>query len=84
MQDFPEVSMIPLPKNIGIAGWNEGFAVAQGQYTLALDDDSAPVDGALEDAVTNMDADPGAGVFAFHIVNRNDDPPNPPHTSNAR
>ena len=74
LQDFPGVTLIPLSKNIGIAGWNEGFVVARGKYTLALDDDSAPLDGALEEAMDCMNSDPGAGVFAFHIVNRNDDP----------
>ena len=40
--EFPEVKLIKLYKNIGIAGWNKGFEVASGEYILVLDDDSYP------------------------------------------
>jgi GT2 family glycosyltransferase len=72
-RDFPSVILIRLSENIGIAGWNEGFAIAKGAYTLALDDDSAPVEGALEYAVDRMTRNPDTGIFAFHVVNKNDE-----------
>jgi GT2 family glycosyltransferase len=41
-EEFPDVILIKLDKNIGIAGWNRGFEVAKGEYILVLDDDSYP------------------------------------------
>lgn len=38
-KEFPNVNLIKLKKNIGIAGWNEGFKAAKGEYVLVLDDD---------------------------------------------
>ena len=35
--EFPKVQLIQLEKNIGIAGWNEGFEIAKGEYVLVLD-----------------------------------------------
>ena len=42
IKEFPNAQLIQLEKNIGIAGWNEGFKVAKGEYILVLDDDSYP------------------------------------------
>lgn len=36
---FPKIRVIRLPINTGIFGFNVGFANAQGEYILALDDD---------------------------------------------
>ncbi len=41
-EEFPDVILIKLDKNIGIAGWNKGFEIAKGEYVLVLDDDSYP------------------------------------------
>ncbi len=38
--EYPDVRLIELQKNIGIAGWNEGAKIAKGEYLLFLDDDS--------------------------------------------
>jgi len=48
-QEFPDVILIQMQKNIGIAGWNEGFKIAKGEYVLVLDDDSYP----LEHTISN-------------------------------
>ena len=37
-KEFPQVRLIQLKKNIGIAGWNEGFKNAKGEFVLVLDD----------------------------------------------
>lgn len=42
LSEFPEVQLLRLEKNIGIAGFNRGFEMAQGKYILVLDDDSYP------------------------------------------
>lgn len=43
---FPQVGLIARTENIGVSGWNDGFAQARGDYVLALDDDCyLPPDG---------------------------------------
>jgi GT2 family glycosyltransferase len=43
---FPDVRVITHPRNVGVSGWNEGFAAAEGEWVLALDDDCyLPPDG---------------------------------------
>jgi GT2 family glycosyltransferase len=54
MKEFPKVQLIQLEKNIGIAGWNEGFKVAKGEYILVLDDDSYPEKKAIINAIDCM------------------------------
>jgi GT2 family glycosyltransferase len=44
---YPQVTLILLSENIGIAGWNEGVKVSKGMYVLFLDDDSYPAPGTL-------------------------------------
>src|SRR3954463_7989960 len=44
--EFPAVRLIELEENVGVSGWNAGFAVAQGDFILVLDDDCyLPADG---------------------------------------
>jgi len=37
--EFPQVRLIRREENVGVSGWNDGFAVARGDWVLALDDD---------------------------------------------
>ena len=49
---------------------SEGFEIAQGQYILQLDDDSAPLeDDLLRRAVTYLETHQEVGVIAFRIFN---------------
>jgi GT2 family glycosyltransferase len=44
--EFPRVRVIRRDENCGVSAWNDGFAVATGDYVLALDDDCyLPGDG---------------------------------------
>lgn len=38
-RDFEGVRVIARPSNNGVSGWNDGFAIASGDYVLVLDDD---------------------------------------------
>ena len=38
--EFPQIRGYQMPENTGIFGYNVGFANSQGEYILALDDDS--------------------------------------------
>ena len=62
------VRVILLPNNSGIAGYNEGFRQAQGEYLLVLDDDSHPVDHiTLDRIIVCLDTHPKIGIVACRI-----------------
>jgi GT2 family glycosyltransferase len=45
-EEFPHVRLIERDENVGVSAWNDGFAVARGDWVLALDDDCyLPPDG---------------------------------------
>lgn len=67
--EFPDVQLIQLEKNIGIAGWNEGFKVAKGEYVLVLDDDAYPDKSALGISVELLKSNSSFGAIAFNIYN---------------
>ncbi|WP_129715960.1 glycosyltransferase [Pedobacter sp. SYP-B3415] len=64
---YPDAVLITKQKNNGIAGWNDGFAKATGQYMLVLDDDSC-VEQGLTEAVAYMEQHPQIGILACNIV----------------
>lgn len=65
--DFPEVRLIRRDVNCGVSGWNDGFAVAQGDFVLALDDDCyLPPDG-LRRAVEEAQAR-AADLVSFAVI----------------
>lgn len=44
--EFPQVELMVREENVGVSAWNDGFAVARGDFVLALDDDCyLPSDG---------------------------------------
>jgi GT2 family glycosyltransferase len=67
--DYPQVQLIELKKNIGIAGWNEGFKAAKGEYVLVLDDDSYPENSSIYKAICKFTEDKKCGGIAFNIFN---------------
>lgn len=71
-RSHPDVRLIPLDKNIGIAGWNAGFREARGRYILVLDHDSFPAEGAIDKAIRCFERDDSLGLVAFRIVNHYD------------
>jgi GT2 family glycosyltransferase len=65
--EFPEVQLIVREENVGVSGWNDGFAVARGDWVLALDDDCyLPPDG-LRRAVESA-AEREADLVSFRVV----------------
>lgn len=65
----PDISVIKLDRNIGIAGWNKGFQCAKGEYILVLDHDSFPDTSAIGKAVCKFASNESLGLIAFRIVN---------------
>lgn len=67
--EFPSVQLIQIQKNIGIAGWNEGFKVAKGEYVLVLDDDAYPEINSIDEGVIALRENTDVGIIAFNIFN---------------
>jgi len=62
------ITVLQLPTNIGIAGYNEGFKQARGDYILVLDDDSHPVDTiTLDRMIQCLETRPDIGIVACRI-----------------
>jgi GT2 family glycosyltransferase len=68
-KNFPDVQLIQLNKNIGIAGWNKGFNAAKGEYVLVLDDDSYPIANTIRFGINKLTNDNKVGIVACNIVN---------------
>ena len=64
---YPGVKLIERKTNIGIAGWNDGFANALGEYLVVLDDDSN-IESGLDKAIAYMDSHYEVGVLALNIT----------------
>ncbi len=67
--EFPDVILVQLEKNVGIAGWNEGFKIAKGEYVLVLDDDAYPEKDAILLAVYELKNKANVGIVALNIYN---------------
>jgi GT2 family glycosyltransferase len=67
-QEFPAVQLIQMKKNIGIAGWNEGFKSAKGDYVLVLDDDSYPIFNTIRFAINKLISDNKVAIIACNII----------------
>lgn len=64
-RDHPQVQVLRLESNAGVAGFNRGAQRARGQWLLILDDDAWPDAGVLGRALATLHAraDAGAGVL---------------------
>jgi GT2 family glycosyltransferase len=66
------VHVISIAYNTGIAGYNQGFKLAKGDYILVLDDDSHPVDNTtLDRMIHHLDTRPDIGIVACRIESAN-------------
>lgn len=68
--EFPSVQLIQMEKNIGIAGWNEGFKAAKGEYVLVLDDDSYPDRLSIEKGIYVLNTNEMIAIVAFNILDQ--------------
>ncbi|VFQ46488.1 glycosyltransferase family 2 protein [Desulfoluna butyratoxydans] len=68
--EFPEVTLIRLPVNVGFAGGNNpGMKRASGRYILLLNSDAFIEDGVLEKTMAYMDANPRTGILGCRLTN---------------
>lgn len=80
-KEFPGVQVIQLEKNIGIAGWNEGFKAAKGEYVLVLDDDSYPTGSTIKVGIKKIIDNPNVAIIACKIVS---DPRHKPYNESEK
>ncbi|MFH0889240.1 MAG: glycosyltransferase [Planctomycetota bacterium] len=62
-KDFPNVKLIKRQANNGIGGWNDGFAIAQGEYIIVLDHDAYPEPDAYHKIVEFFCHHPKTGIL---------------------
>jgi GT2 family glycosyltransferase len=67
-QNFPDIRVIDLRRNLGVAGFNRGVDAARGQYVLVLDDDAVPDQEGLAGALSLLEAREELGAVALHPV----------------
>jgi N-acetylglucosaminyl-diphospho-decaprenol L-rhamnosyltransferase len=61
--DWPEITVIANPTNLGLAAAvNQGLAIARGEYVLLLNPDIIAFPGAVEKLIAFMDTHPRAGM----------------------
>ena len=63
-----DVLIVERKKNNGVAGWNDGFALAQGKYMIVLDDDSN-IETGFDEAIQILDENQDVGILALNIIN---------------
>jgi GT2 family glycosyltransferase len=66
---FPQVKLIALTDNIGVAAYNIGFDQASGEYIVILDDDSFPEKRAITRMVEEFQKNESLGIVAFDVRN---------------
>jgi GT2 family glycosyltransferase len=70
-EEFPQARLIVRDTNIGAPAWNEGYAIAKGDWVLTLDDDCyLPPDG-LRRAIAAA-GDHSADLVSFKVVSTRD------------
>jgi GT2 family glycosyltransferase len=69
--EFPQVQLIRRPANVGASGWNDGLAIARGDYVLILDDDCYLEADGLRRAVAAAE-EHRADMVSFRVVSTED------------
>jgi N-acetylglucosaminyl-diphospho-decaprenol L-rhamnosyltransferase len=62
-REHPEVELVELPQNLGVAARDHGLRRSRSRYTMFLDSDAALTPGALRALVAALDAHPGWGLI---------------------
>jgi len=66
-ETFPQIKLIPLEDNLGVAAYNTGFDEARGDYIVVLDDDSFPGKKAVSRMVEEFQKNEKLGIVAFDV-----------------
>lgn len=67
---FPQITLITMPANTGIFGYNVGFINARGEYIVVLDDDCVIKEDTLAQVVEEFKKQSNSvGVLSFNVYN---------------
>ncbi len=67
---FPDVRLLKLASNVGFAaGCNEGIRAASGRVLLLLNSDAQLCEGALDECMSFLDANPDVGIVGPQLLN---------------
>lgn len=66
-ETFPQVKLIAIKDNLGVAAYNIGFKEARGDYIVILDDDSFPEKNAVPRMVEEFQKNERLGIVAFDV-----------------
>jgi GT2 family glycosyltransferase len=70
-EEYPDVRLVTRDENVGVSGWNDGFAEAAGDWVLALDDDCYLPQGGLSRALAEAQ-EHQAQLVSFKVVSTYD------------
>lgn len=65
---YPEVELVELPRNIGVAARDHGLRRARGEFTMFLDSDAALTPGALPLMIRALESNPEWGLLGPKLV----------------
>jgi GT2 family glycosyltransferase len=65
-QHHPQIDVVRLSANQGVAGFNRGVDMADTEFVLILDDDAAPAPGAADAAMELLRRRPDLAAVALH------------------
>lgn len=68
-EEFPEVKLIKLPRNIGVVARNRGIEISRGEFIVLIDDDAVLENDWIEKAISHFHEDPSLGVLASKVLN---------------
>lgn len=72
--DYPEITVIDMPRNVGFAGGvNAGIRAAKGNYYLILNPDMVALGGCLNELLRFMEEHPRVGVAGGQLLAPNGD-----------
>jgi GT2 family glycosyltransferase len=67
-REHPDVAVVELPGNVGVAARDHGLRRVLGRYTMFLDSDAALTEGALPTMVQALDDHPDWGLIGPRLV----------------
>jgi GT2 family glycosyltransferase len=67
-RDHPEVTLVALDENLGVAARDHGLRRAEGEYTMFLDSDASLTEGALPKMVEAMESHPDWGLVGPRLL----------------
>lgn len=69
-EKYPEVKILTMPRNVGVAaGRNEAMRHACGDFFLILDNDTLPTAGVIKGLIAHLNANPSCGIVAPRLDN---------------